>query len=401
MEGSHSAEIGEIPTDAERVEAETREELNAVDTDIINGVAMNSSNPAYVEARLKVTVPKFTERMEKVGEQLYGNLTRPYANGENWSTRMSTAFSDLPTTEGILERMAENLDQPVPDAEGGSSSHPYLEADGSMFRKGPPMYRIGRKIYQDMRDLGDILKKPLTPEQRSTVNELLGTLQSYASNDWGRAVKEEHTQNVKNHYTTRAINKMGQITIVLGAAAAALLVGTVGLAQRKFPTGGLVFAGIAAFVASPDLRKSVFGGANQAAIAEIDKHVNTNDFKKANKDHKIVGQSGANIVDTFIHPNVEAVATLDHIKHGTATQDEIEKFSKKKISPRVDPDGYKNLVALLTDKDAFNSFYNLRNMKDTDAIQTAIDFVRLGAGQFYEEVRKTEAQMESGETFVA
>ena len=364
-------------------------------------IAEKADDPDWVIQTTGENATRWLKRMENTGKQLAASLN----SGENsWKNRMEKAFEGdgQELMQKKLDAIFEKLNADVPDPDTGRSlDHPYLEKRFIRVKGVPggiPNYGISRAIYKDAEFINEALRTPgITQQQRDVLMEMGRTLETYAMNDRERMAKEMYTNARGNNYTDNAIRQMGKVGIIIVAAAAALLTGAMSIAKGKFSITPLLYAGIAAFLASPDLRKSVFGGEHQTALSQLAESVQSDEFKEEDKKYHIEGPGWSAVVKDVTTPDIQTAAFIGKMKDGTATQIEKDAYASRMIGD-TNSDARKDLQRMLADPKDFVRFAKrMQKMTDPDARKAGNYFVSLNRSAFKRQFRQKVENMEDAQ----
>jgi hypothetical protein len=375
---------------AERITMQTGEDLKEAQEEArkerAERVAESAQNPEWVIQATGENATKFLKRLDNTGKQLAESLSQ---NGESsWKNRMERAFEEQEPMQEKLDAIFEKLNADVPDPDTDRTiDHPYLEKRFIRVKGIPggiPNYGISQALYKDARFVYSALQTPgITPAQRQVLLEMGRTLETYAQNDQGRLAQEMISSRRKNNYTDNAIKEMGKVGIIVVAAAAALLTGAMSIAKGKFSATPLLYAGIAAFLASPDFRKSIFGGEYQAALKQLGESVNSDEFKELSQTYNIQGPEWASATEQIMKPNIQTTAFIDAMKNGNATVEDKTAFASRVIPNMTNPKAHANLVQMINHPTDFVRYVErMQTVKDPDAQQAQLYVIRDGAMRY-------------------
>lgn len=385
--------------------SENKNAISALEDTTNESIAISTAekaqDPEWIQEQYNKKANEFPLLMQRVGTGLRSSL-----RAGNWDGRMATAFAEQDMMLESLESIADKLDKEVPDAtDNGSPAHPYLENYPSSVEGWNTVsiaqYRISRDIYRDMDFLKRALSTPgLTHEQQEIIQQLLGTLKQYASYDVGRLAKELITKKQTNGYTSRAMNKMGVITLGLGFGAATLAAGAIGAfhmySKGKDATGSEMFpafglAGLTIFLTNRSLAKSVIGDKYEGALNELSKSVQKPAFKSVAKKYNLHGESGENIAAIMRTKDDTLYSHIERCAAGMATPEDINTLTAQIVTTK-EPIDEQNIRSFLGDPQAVAAISLIRQTHDPDAIDVENDFLRLGMGKFYRKAKDLEAK---------
>lgn len=394
--------------------SETKNNLSELQDATMEKIALDTADKAndqeWIQEQYNKKGNAFPKQMKLVADRMVANLQRT-----EWESRMDMAFEEQPQMQSSLKSIVKKLEMDVPDTETGHSpSHPYL-ANHPIYVKGwdqvaVPQYRITRDIYYDIDFLKQALRiKGIGHNQAAVIQELLACLERYAEHDAGRLAKELITKKQTNSYTSRAINKMGKITLALGFGAATLIAGTLG-AVHMYNNGkkskgsemipALGFAGLTIFIANPSLAKSLIGNQKEGALRELQKSVNKPAFKSAAKKYDLHGEPGENIATVMRSPDEDMRAKIDRCIQGTATEDDVSSLTTE-VAKSALPQEQENIRAFWKDAESVAAISTVRQTRDKDAIDVENDFLRLGMGKFYRKAKDLEEEYKTNNEMIA
>lgn len=358
--------------------------------DISTKIALDANNSHRVREGVTKGSKIFLSRMNAIGPSLYEGL------GTTWEADLSSAFADHRGMERTMQKIADKLNREAPDPERkGGPSHPYF-AKYSESVKGLgslSTYHLSHAIYKDMETITAALQTPgITAEQTSVLQRLHAALESYAANDPARTVKEGVRNAHKNSMTTIGFNKMGQIAGILAFGTAAVFTGGIALLKKTPSAAPLLYGGVAALLAFPDLYKSFFDGEQYAALKQFQDKVNPSAFKKAAQ--KIPGEGGRALTAKLMDGEQKNRVMIEAIASGKATAEQKDAYTKD-VVPRENQQEYAKIRTFLDDSESFAALTSVGDMTNKMAQEGVLDFIGLGAATFYRDGKEDAADMQT------
>lgn len=374
-----------------------REKLNA---DIIDGkgkeaVAAVNGQPERLEEKVK----NFT------GRELLANLSalRDQNAGviegeEGLRTRLlKVPIIDESRMEAILDALVEPL--PAYGDELARNDHRYLayRAVKENAQDEDPLHiyevRFGA-TREDQRYLEEL--KASQPEHAADIEEVRRMIESYMQKDRFRMQLLDYQEGRANNFTDQAIGKMGKMTGLILLAAGAVLTSIMMIANKKFSMAPFLYAGVAGLIASPKLRKSIFGGKHETTLLEVNRALGAT-FQNLSKKYGIGGNNWASFVED-IQSKAQYVKDFEKKYKGTVPpESEIDAFVAEALGNNATEQEKTSLKALLRNNDLPNLTAEVNRASGKDSKEVVLDYVRLGSHKFAKDMNTLSNTTEEAE----
>ena len=190
----------------------------------------------------------------------------------------------------------------------------------------------------------------------------------------------------QNTFAANAFKHMGRMTggILLGAMAAVTGI-TMLLNMRKnksmdgLSAAPFLYIGAAALLASPTLRRQMFGTKAENTLEDASLVLNNQRYKNMARQYHIGGKEWQELVQSSMGSNAERSALLRKVGKGTATKEEITTFVE---GSTTDPRMQQTLRAMIARGDYATFIDIMGKAKSKDSQQIVLDYVGAGADRY-------------------
>lgn len=239
---------------------------------------------------------------------------------------------------------------------------------------------------------------------RDTIRELSVTSPEFI-NEWNRLddmvemtmetagaryLSQQWLKRNSDDYTDKATGKILQMTGFILAAAAAAITGTIAFASKKSFTAPLLYAGIAGLIASPQLRRMLFGAPNAAAVETINAVLMNKPFLRQCKKYNVQGEGWANMANDCFGPEAEVRKFLHDVKDPELNHNDV-------IDTFVSgyPEIEESLRRMIADN-GFEGFVDvLKGGKSEQESQVILDYIRLGSWTYAKDLEEVQIASEN------
>lgn len=290
----------------------------------------------------------------------------------------------------ILEAVTTGVETQTGDA----IEHRYLRARET--EEGPgSWYGIDfRRIEKDQKMIESILQAApdMAPDLQSDLHDLQRALGEYARVD--PSLPMDRWGLIKPNGGTEKVLGMARVAGIIAATAAAVFTGVLALARKEGFQAPLLYAGIAGLLASPELRRSLFGSKADNLLAEIDTTVNSSAFKESVRDYNIAGTAWRSFAEDVMHNPGDTRKLINVIQRHQVTSshstEAIDEYVRNAMPAGKEQD---QLRAMIMDGRFPTFAARLMDTKNADARDVILEYIGRGAGRFEGMAKKSAAEV--------
>ncbi len=199
---------------------------------------------------------------------------------------------------------------------------------------------------------------------------------------------QAYERGSKPHFQDKVINKFGMTIGLIGAVTLAVLTGIPMLTSRKMKIAPVLFAGMAVFIASPSLRRALFGNENENALAEMDKKLHNPDLRQITQND--MKPSTVTKIVEHMHRNPDT----QQFDLNIATEEEKLAFAESVYPQEQDPEGHDQFVSLIEKKPASASaLISIAKTQDKAVWDVCHEYIRLDCRQYERDMNKVQSKM--------
>lgn len=345
-------------------------------------------DPANVEHTFMADIGRqggMMTRMERVSA-----LYRPQLEGENGlRQRILKAVDNAPDSyETTLEQIMDAVGT-VPSVSEEIPNHRYFRSKtiAAQNADSDPTFAFETKFRQiddDRAFLEDL--KISHPRHARDFAILSDALEELARQD--KRYNLFRYQQDKVSFTDEAVKHFGRTTLLIAASAAALITGIIAAINKKSFLPPLLFAGIAAFTAKPQLWQSIFGNKSENIRSETNSILNNQTFQTVSNGFGVRGAAWRNIAETIVEGDgdtAELITLLNKNQQDpSVVRPQIEEYVRSMVpgNDTASVTTRQNLQRMV-EQGHFPWFVDmLRSAKTQDARQIVYDYIELDCGRY-------------------